>query len=300
MSEAKAESVKSSNKDIPSEKQAKGHAESASILNGNNKHRMTEPSFHSSSKSNISDLNSLAQFKNRRKRVQQDVDLLHNRIKMLRLEEERAMKKIQETRNKADQIMELKKENDGKYEQKLKDQQKMNKRLNMKKGKRYEEGKSRAKQIEERKKAIHDERKRAAHSLRIRRKQNEKQKFEYLQDLRMKNNAKKELVKTQEQQAFLRLQNMKQRQQADNQHKNQDIIFSEKDLIRQREIEAQKLEKLEAELLQNLQQTQNMEREAFNQLENAMIDASKPKRQRVNKSRLSQRTNQRGSKKSSL
>jgi len=35
---------------------------------------------------------------NKRKRVQQDVNLLHNRIRMLRMEEERAMKKIQETR----------------------------------------------------------------------------------------------------------------------------------------------------------------------------------------------------------
>ena len=36
--------------------------------------------------------------------------LLHNRIRMLKMEEEKAMKKIQETRRKAQQIMDLKKE----------------------------------------------------------------------------------------------------------------------------------------------------------------------------------------------
>ena len=40
----------------------------------------------------------LADLKSKRVRVQQDVNMLHNRIRMLRLEEERAMKKIQETR----------------------------------------------------------------------------------------------------------------------------------------------------------------------------------------------------------
>ena len=68
------------------------------------------------------------------------------------------------------------------------------------------------------------------------------------------------------------------------------MISSEKELIRKREVEAQKLEKLEAELLQNLQQTQNMEKEAFSQLEHAMIDASRPKKERVNRSRLSKRS----------
>ena len=76
--------------------------------------------------------------------------------------------------------------------------------------------------------------------------------------------------------------------------------MSEKDLIKMREVEAQKLEKLEAELLQNLQQTQNLEKEAFSQLENAMIDGSKPKRERMGGNRKSSRYSKRGSKKSIL
>lgn len=120
-----------------------------------------------------------------------------------------------------------------------------------------------------------------------------------LNEIRMKNAAKKELIKTQERQAFIRLENMKKREQMELKVMNRDLVLSEKDLIRKRELEAQRLEKLEAELLQNLQQTQNMEKEAFSQLEHAMIDASKPKRERVNKSGMSKRS-RRNSKKSFL
>ena len=105
----------------------------------------------------------------------------------------------------------------------------------------------------------------------------------------MKNLAKKELVKTQERQAYMKIENLKNRQAMNVKSQNKDIVVSEKELIRKRELEAQRLEKLEAELLQNLLQTQNMEKEAFSQLEHAMIDSSKPKRERMNKSRVSRR-----------
>lgn len=48
------------------------------------------------------------------------------------------------------------------------------------------------------------------------------------------------------------------------------------------EKEARELERMEAELLRKLQETQNSEREAFSKLESAMIDASMPKRNRLN------------------
>lgn len=53
----------------------------------------TTPAGHPLPKSNDSNLGlKLTELKNKRKRVQQDVHLLHNRIRMLRLEEEKAMK----------------------------------------------------------------------------------------------------------------------------------------------------------------------------------------------------------------
>ena len=56
-----------------------------------------------------------------RRQIEQDVLLLHNRIKMLQLEENRALKKIEETRKKAKQIQQLRVENDRKYQIKAKE-----------------------------------------------------------------------------------------------------------------------------------------------------------------------------------
>jgi hypothetical protein len=50
---------------------------------------------------------SLNQIKKSRKLADSDVDKLHNRIRMLQLEEDRALKKIEETRRKARNIMEV-------------------------------------------------------------------------------------------------------------------------------------------------------------------------------------------------
>jgi transcription elongation GreA/GreB family factor len=47
--------------------------------------------------------------------VQKDVELLRNRVKMLQTEENRALKKISDTKNKAKQILDLKNTNDYKY-----------------------------------------------------------------------------------------------------------------------------------------------------------------------------------------
>ena len=116
-----------------------------------------------------------------------------------------------------------------------------------------------------------------------------KNKQQFISELRMKNQAKKELVKTQERQGYMKIENLKKRHVMGIKTKNKDIVVSEKELIKRREFEAQRLEKLEAELLQNLLQTQNMEKEAFSQLEHAMIDASKPKNERINQSRVSRR-----------
>ena len=75
----------------------------------------------------------------------------------------------------------------------------------------------------------------------------------------MKNAAKKELIKTQERQAHIRLENLKKKNQMEAKTVNNDLNTDEQELIKRREKEAQRVERLEAELLHNLQQTQNME-----------------------------------------
>jgi len=61
------------------------------------------------------------QAKTIRQGVQKDVELLRNRVRMLQLEEERALKKINETKKKTKQILDIKQKNDSKFEKQLKE-----------------------------------------------------------------------------------------------------------------------------------------------------------------------------------
>ena len=57
--------------------------------------------------------------------------------------------------------------------------------------------------------------------------------------------------------------------------------FQERQRIYAYEQEAKELERMEAELISRLHTTQAMERQAFHELEQAMISASMPKRERL-------------------
>jgi hypothetical protein len=56
------------------------------------------------------------------------------------------------------------------------------------------------------------------------------------------------------------------------------IVAMQRNDIQNYEREAEELERMEAELLQKLQETQLKEKDAFGKLEVAMIDASIPKK----------------------
>merc|ERR1719192_129194 len=58
---------------------------------------------------------SLAAAKESRKRTELDAQLLANRIALLKQEEEKAWKKIEETRKRASEIMDLRKQNEQKF-----------------------------------------------------------------------------------------------------------------------------------------------------------------------------------------
>lgn len=56
-----------------------------------------------------------------RVQIQRDVEQLQNRVRMLQMEEQRAMKKIADTRKKTQGIRELQEKNDERYKMKLLD-----------------------------------------------------------------------------------------------------------------------------------------------------------------------------------
>lgn len=62
---------------------------------------------------------SYAEAKKLRLQIEKDVMLLRNRVRMLQTEEQKAIKKIHETRRKTQQIMQLKSYNDQAFHQKM-------------------------------------------------------------------------------------------------------------------------------------------------------------------------------------
>ena len=71
---------------------------------------------HSLSQYNTIDNNvSLLKLKNQKKLMDKDSISLANRISMLQTEESRIMKKIENTRRRAEQILEIKKHNEERY-----------------------------------------------------------------------------------------------------------------------------------------------------------------------------------------
>merc|ERR1719473_498026 len=67
--------------------------------------------------------------KNARLRSEHDVNLLRNRLERLRMEERKALKKIEETRRRADQIISLKTRNEETHMRKLLEAEYANKQL---------------------------------------------------------------------------------------------------------------------------------------------------------------------------
>ena len=94
----------------------------------------------------------------------------------------------------------------------------------------------------------------------------------------MRNQEKRNYVKAQQEIAHLRMLEYRKRKDEEFRENNKMRLNSEKKKIKDKEYEAQHLEMYEAELLHRLQATQKLEREAFTQLESAMIDSSLPKK----------------------
>lgn len=74
-----------------------------------------------SARSGVS-INSMLDVKNTRKRTEADLQLLANRIALLKMEEERAKFKVEETKRRADDITKLKKRNQDVIEKRQQDQ----------------------------------------------------------------------------------------------------------------------------------------------------------------------------------
>lgn len=112
--------------------------------------------------------------------------------------------------------------------------------------------------------------------------ENEKQR--YLEEKMIKDmheNERKNQILTQRNQMKAAVDMFRWSRSREVQDENRFKAMQERQLIYQYEQEARELERMEAELIARLHTTQAMERQAFNELEQVMISASMPKKDRI-------------------
>jgi hypothetical protein len=206
----------------------------------------------------------------RQKHVEQDAVLLENRIALLKKEEQRAWRKIQQTKQRADEIVGMRRENE----------------------RRLEEQELMAKQAEERERLLAEEHLKLGESSRRARAKNledlyNKKRLD-VQRIRQEKQLNRLEVRTQQAEEFQQKKDLRaavknreedirlarEAERARIEKMNEDMYMmrvQEKEAAtRRKEREVSRMEKVEMQLIQKLKNTQQLQQRAFYELENAL------------------------------
>eukprot|EP00743_Colponemidia_sp_Colp-15_P000962 GILK01001061.1.p1 GENE.GILK01001061.1~~GILK01001061.1.p1 ORF type:complete len:252 (-),score=71.01 GILK01001061.1:936-1691(-) len=220
----------------------------------------------------------LSAAKQARRQADLDAQLLANRIALLKQEEQKAWKKIQETKKRAGEIMALRARN----EQKLKLEEELERR------KAYELQKSRDLVNKQREKkrmekhslheSIYSQRKQSVAQCR-----SESRMLQQRKDMEREESVRKNVQKSSE----IRTKELQLRQKAEEERRArlekgrmeyEERVRQEEQERQRREALIAKMEREEMELIQKLQNTQMIQRSAYEELENALGTIAQPLR----------------------
>lgn len=212
----------------------------------------------------------LTEAKQMRKRADEDARLLANRIALLKQEEQKAQKKIEETRRKAQEILNLRNRNTEllrkKEEERLQKEEQERQRLEeLKRFKESKQSNNYQKNMIRQNRAISE-----ANSIKANRKQNLEiiQNFKH-QDLVQKATMRN-LIKSQKREAEEKKKKFERDRLEKTRLETEKKIEQENKMRRLREEEVAKMEQEELELIQKLQNTQLLQKSAYEELENAL------------------------------
>ena len=214
--------------------------------------------------------NKLAEAKQMRKRADEDARLLSNRIALLKQEEMKAMKKIEETRRKAQEIIDARNRN-------LEEQRK---REESRKQKEQEESAKMEenRKIREQKRHVKDQ----AYQYRMNKaivdaqslKHTKEKNIKAIEERRIEELSEKISIKRQIKGQMRDAEEKRRRLQEEKKEKarldNERRIDEENRQRRDREEEVARMEQEELELIQRLQNTQLLQKTAYEDLENAL------------------------------
>ncbi|EEQ97737.1 conserved hypothetical protein [Perkinsus marinus ATCC 50983] len=213
--------------------------------------------------------------KESRKRSELDAQLLANRIALLKQEEEKAWKKIQETRRKAEQINTLRAENEAKMlarEEMHKKQRQATEAIqvrnaSLKDKSRQQREASKSAVLETKRYLVREGRE---EQMKLQRQRQE----EWMRD-RGLNTTRVTAIRNQKENARKKIEEEKLRKLENSRIEYENKVQQEEAIRSRTESLVSAMEREEMELIQRLQNTQNIQRSAYQELENALGKSSR-------------------------
>jgi len=212
--------------------------------------------------------------KEARKRAELDAQLLANRIALLKQEEEKAWKKIEETRKRASEIMDLRKQNEQKFAAK--------EDFYKAKWESIRSAQVQNAQVRDKAKAVRDQTRQGLLDNKQKNAHNTKQQSQhYLLQKKERESAEKQAnversnyMKSRKEEAKRRLEE-ERLAQLEKFREDYEARTAQEELLRSRtDSLVAKMEKEEMELIQRLQNTQTVQRNAYEELEAALGQTS--------------------------
>lgn len=208
--------------------------------------------------------------KKERQEVERDAQLLANRIALLKQEEIKTWKKIEETKKRANEVMRLKQKNEERIAGKI---DKINQDNLIKEETRGRINYIRRERENEKRKiqeSIYLSKREEVKQARVIALQNNQRKNQYNDYVSKVNAERKRQIKLEEEMGRLKKEEIRRKKLQLAREEVDKKIAEEEELIRQKEQEVMQMELLEMELIKKLQSTQAIQKQAYMDLEAAI------------------------------
>lgn len=213
---------------------------------------------------------SLVEAKRARKQMERDSLLLSNRIKLLQQEEAKTWKKIEETKGKAKEILEIKKAQEEKAILKEEFRRRKDEELEKQRANYNRLREERKKGKEELKETILKSRRDNASNRKTERIDNFQKKHETFEQIKQDNESRKQMVKAQKDMGTHKILTHHHKKQEDFKSHYVRRVEDEDQLRKEHERKLLDMEIFEMELIKKLQNTQGIQKRAYLDLEEAL------------------------------
>ncbi|CAG9322720.1 unnamed protein product [Blepharisma stoltei] len=205
-----------------------------------------------------------------RKQMERDAQLLANRIKLLQQEEVKTWKKIEETRKRTKEIMTKKRHQENEQKQKSGHLSERERAMSEKRQTNHMIREERRKEFENLKDSIQIAKIEEAKKTRMERNLNDRRKREHLESIREENEMRKNAVKASKEKGKEKINHLKAKKYEEFKQDYKKRIEIEDIEKQNTEKEVMSMELLEMELIKRLQNTQQIQQQVTQDLEQAI------------------------------